>query len=912
MPLKIVPGMRLGPFEIVGWIGGGGMGDVYRARDPRLARDVAIKVIASALASDPDRRLRFEQEARTAGQLNHPNILAVFDVGRHDATPYIVSELLEGESLRARLQRGAVPMRKAVDYGRQIALGLAAAHDRKIVHRDIKPENLFVTIDERIKILDFGIAKLTQATEAASGAGSDGAETAAGTILGTTSHMSPEQLRGETVDARSDIFSLGTILYELLTGHSPFARATQAETVAAVLKEDPVKLPPSTPPALSRIVERCLEKAREARFQSARDLSFALEGLDSGSAPMAISRRFNSQWLARPGTPWLVAAVMAMALATTALSSLREPAAQASALRKLTVSLGSGSPLHLQNLQFGDSAAFSPREEYVAFVAEARLGVESQLYLRRLDQWFAKPLPGTEKAIAPFWSTSGEALAFFSGGKLKQVAFTGGTPVTLADAPSPRGGSWSEDGTIVFSPDRVEGTRLMRVSGAAPGRVEPVSTLVGGEVLHSWPQVLPGGRRVLYTATRLRGSFNDADIVVQDLPNGPRTVVLSGGFHGRYVETGRGIGHLVYVHDGTLMAVGFDPERQAKLGTPAPVVEGVNSNDKSGGAQFSLSPQGTLIYQPSEAASPAVPIHWLDREGRSIPFSAQDVNWLDIAISPTGNRIALEVRDVAAAISIYDVKTAKTTRLRSDSLPSQSPVGSPHEGYMAFASPGPGGVANLWLQVLELNGSVRPLADGKQPQHPTSWRFDGSVLAFEQQNPDTGWDLMMLPLTGSDASGWTPGKPYPFLNTPASEREPMFSPDGHWVAFEQWNAAERASEVWVTPFPRRGTAIKISNGVKPTWSHDELFYSTRDGAIMAVPYTQGGGSFQHRPPRVWSPGRHLVFGVNRMIDRHPDGRFVIAPRLDRPDDLSDRVEQRDDIQWIEHFVDELRRRVPIQ
>ncbi len=681
----IAIGTTIGPYEITGWLGAGGMGDVYRARDSRLEREVAIKVIPDTYATDAGRLQRFEQEARAAGQLNHPNILVVHDTGVHDGTPYIVSELLDGESLRSRLAGGALTPRKAIEYARQIAQGLATAHDRKIVHRDIKPDNLFITSDGRLKILDFGIAKLT----APGDPGDNDAqptnfktETVPGTIVGTASYMSPEQVRGETIDHRSDLFSLGTVLHEMLTGRLAFGRATGADTMAAILKDEPEEsIAADVPPALARIVSRCLEKSRETRFQSARDLAFALDvlsGTGTAATPVTVER---PRWFHGRGLPWVAAGTLAAGLALAIMLWAPWRRVPASASLRLSIELGADVSLPALNAQFGDAAIISPDGAVIAFVAQKSDEDKGRLYVRRLSQLEATPLPGTDDALAPFFSPDGQWIGFFASWHLKKISLTGGAPVTLADAPSPRGGAWSEDGTIVFAPDQVVGTHLSRVPSAG-GKTEPLTALAEGERGHSWPQVLPGGTAVLYTVSSQGATYNDANLVVQRLPAGTRTVVQRGGYHGRYLPSG----HLVYVHDGTLFAVPFDLDRMEVTGTPVRAIEGLRSNSITGGAQFTVSSTGTLLYMPGEMIGAGVPLYWLDREGKTTTLRSTPANWMTLLLSPDGRRLATEVLNGSSDIWINDIARETLTRLTTDASGATNPAWTPDGRRIVFAS----------------------------------------------------------------------------------------------------------------------------------------------------------------------------------------------------------------------------------
>jgi Tol biopolymer transport system component len=896
--MALTNGTRVGPYEITGWLGAGGMGEVYRARDPRLGRDVAIKLIPEALASDPARRDRFAQEARAAGQLNHPGILSVYDVGMQGEAAYVVSELLEGEPLRSLLSRGALPLPKAIDYARQVADALAAAHDKGIVHRDLKPDNLFVIGEGRIKILDFGLAKLTQPSSGITPM----ADTEPGVVLGTAGYLSPEQARGESVDHRSDIFSFGAIVFEMLTGRPAFTRATAAETTAAILKEDPAaSLPPGGMPALERVLRRCLEKAREARFQSARDLSFALQEVASATsdnrnqypAATAAPGRGWRQWAWLPAGAWV-------------------PAAPPPSAMRLSVELGAGLPLAPVNLQFGEAVVLSPDGTTLAFVAQDGPDDRARIYVRRLEQIDAVPLAGTEGAVIPFFSPDGQWLAFFAGGQLRKIPVTGGGAVSLARAENQRGGWWTDDGMIAFAPDRTAGSRLMRVAadGGEPEELLPA----GGEPMQLWPQVLPGGKVVLYTGAETQGSYNDADLVVRPLSGGAPKVVLRGGYHGRYLASGlaapqhRG-GHLVYIHDGTLFAVPFDLDRLEVNGTPVPVLQNVGANSITGGAQFSVSNAGLLAYVPGRTVGGATPLQWLDRAGVATATAVPPQNWFNLSIAPDGRRIAMEVRDAAFDIWVHDLERGTLARMTADPAQDSRPVWTPDSRRIAFGSMRENSkVNNLFWQPADGSGAATRLTTSANAQQPGSWHPSGKFLLFEEAHPETGLDLMVLPMSGDDQRGWTPGTARAVSNERGRQWDPAFSPDGRWFAYSSDESGR--AEIYVRPFPGPGGKWQASTGqgTVPTWSRvkAELLYGN-DGEIMVVPFTVQGETFQTGKPLPWSPGRYAFRGPNRMFDLHPDGtRVAYAPASRTPN-----VAPPGTVVLIFNFFQELRRLAPL-
>ena len=902
--VTLATGTRIGRFEIVEWIGVGGMGEVYRARDTRLGREVAIKLIAERFARDSARVRRFEQEACAAGQLNHPNILSVHDVGVHDGRPYLVSELLTGESLRMRLSHGRLAPRRAIDYARQAAEGLAAAHARGIVHRDLKPDNLFVTSDDRVKILDFGLAKLTQLNDHEIPAGGD---TEIGTVLGTIDYMSPEQVRGEPVDVRTDIFSLGIVLYEMLTRHAPFARATAADTMAAILKDDPAaSLPRDLPPALERILGRCLEKTRDSRFQSARDLAFGLDVLSRTDLSAALrAPRFG--WIRTRTLPWAIVTILAAALVGglalwSPWRSIRSPRPL-----RLSVDLGADAPLGLLGARFGNVVAISPDGSTIAFIGQRNAAAPPQLYVRRLDEAHATLLPGTEGANAPFFSPDGVWLGFDTGLELKKVAVTGGAPILLATVISMRGAAWAPDGSLVFSPGQPPGTRLMLLP-AAGGEAVPMTTLAEGEGIHAWPQVLPGGHAVLYTSSRVTSAFNDANIVVQPMPSGTPKVIQRGGYHGVYVRSG----HILYVHDGALLAMPFDVDRLEPTGSAVRVLDGLGSNGITGGAQFSVSDTGTLVYRAGPSLGGGAPMDLVDRQGTATRLRGTLSNWFTPAFSADGRRLAIGVREGPSEtgdIWVHEAGQEKLTRLTSDPDVDEKPVWTPDSRRLTFASDrgNPARTKNLFWQLANGSGDAERLTTSSNEQLAGSWHPSGRFLAFDELYADTLRDVMILPMEGDDASGWKPGVPAVFVRGPQMDWDPHFSPDGHWLAYASSESGR--SEVYVRPFPGPGPAVQVSlaGGEFPTWSvtRREMVYGL-EGQVMIAAYAVQGGRFTVETPRPWPGGRYQTRGPNRMFDLHPDGDHIMLALAAAPASS----EAHADAQFVFNFFEELRRIAP--
>jgi serine/threonine protein kinase/Tol biopolymer transport system component len=848
--MTLATGTQLGRYEIRSLLGKGGMGEVYRAHDPRLGRDVAIKVLPGDYSADPERLRRFEQEARAASALNHPNILAVYDVAAHDGLSFVVAELLEGDTLRERLGRGAMPSHKAIDYAVQIARGLAAAHERGIVHRDLKPENLFLTRDGHVKILDFGLAKLTPLLGAPveTHASTLSAHSRPGAVMGTAGYMSPEQVRGVPVDQRSDIFSFGAVLYEMLSGKREFRGGTAVETLNAILNEDPPDLSETNKPvapALERVVRRCLEKSPEERFHSASDLAFALEALSASAtrtgeqtvappAPSRLTRREAIAWgLAA------VAVVAALSLAT--LYPRRAPADER--VLKLSVLL----PEKATMPGTVTASAISPDGRRLAFVvvSEGR----NLLWVRSLDSLDARALPGTDgvsTASPPFWSPDSRFLGFFAGGKLKKVEASGAPPQTLCDvAGAPRGGTWNREGVIVLG--SVAGP-LYRVA-AAGGDPVPVTALDQSrfEATHRWPVFLPDGRHFLYYVRSNRAE--DGGIYVGSLDSNDVKRLLPTSLNAAYAPPG----FLLFVQNGALMAQRFDADERQLSGQPVPVAEDVANNLALGRGAFSVSENGVLAY--SAGGDLANLLLWFDREGKQVGSLGEAGLYFTLALSPDERRAAVDRADPQTGtndIWLFDLSRGVPSRFTTDPSGDSNPLWSPDGSRIVFAS-GRDGALNLYQKSASGAASEELLLASSEPKVPNDWSSDGQFILYQTFNTKTRFDLWVLPMSGDRQA-------LPFLQTEFNEQQAQFGPDGKWVAYTSDESG--TPEVYVRTYPASGGRWRVSTagGHQPRWRGDgrELFYIASDRKLMAVD-VKLGATFEAGTPRALFETRVLTF-----------------------------------------------------
>jgi serine/threonine protein kinase len=871
--MSLDPGTKLGRYEIRSKIGEGGMGEVYLARDTQLGRDVAVKVLPSTFSQEVERLHRFEQEASAASALNHPNILSIYDVGTHDGSPYVVSELLEGQSLRHRIGGTRLPQRKVIDYALHIAHGLAAAHEKGIVHRDLKPDNLFITNDGRVKILDFGLAKLTGAGDtelSQTSIPTRRVDTDPGKVMGTVGYMSPEQVKGRAVDHRSDIFSFGAILYEMLSGRRAFYGESAAETMSAILKEDPPDLSETNQrisPALERLVNRCLEKNPQQRFHSASDLAFALEAL-SRSAPTSAETTTISNLAPRRltqrervfGSVAIVAIVAAVVVTIALILSRSRPGPTELGAVRLFV------PPPEKN-SFG-SFAISPDGHRLAFVATDDSG-KTMLWVRPLDSINSQRLAGTEEAIYPFWSPDSRFIGFFAASKLKKVEATGGPVQTLCNAPVPRGGTWNRAGLILFAPNPTD--PLYRVS-AAGGEPSPATALDRSrlENSHRWPYFLPDGRHFLYSV--LSGSETRGIYLGSLDEKETRRLLNVSNSDAAYAPPG----YLLFRREATLTAEPFDADTLRFTGDPFPVAEQVGFDAASFQTFFSVSETGVLAYNIT--GSVKTQLAWVDRGGKQIGVVGQPSFYFRPFLSPDEKQVAVDDVDIQAGnrdIWIIELGRGNPTRFTFDPAIEMWPVWSPDGGRIAFAS-NREGTMNIYQRPASGTGKEEELLKSDSAKFPMDWSADGRFLLYQLTDPKTQSDLWVLPAFGDR-------KPFPFLQSEFNERVGRFSPDGRWIAY--CSDESGAWEVYVQSFPVSGGKWQVSTngGYNPAWRRDgkELFYISADKKMMAVDVKGEGAVFQRGVPKaLFNLQIPTLFDIRARFAVTADGqKFLISNML---------------------------------
>jgi serine/threonine-protein kinase len=871
--MSLQPGATLAHYEVVALIGKGGMGEVYRARDTKLGRDVAIKVLPDEFAGSPDRLARFQREATVLASLNHPNIGAIYGLEESGSVRFLVLELVPGETLDERLSR-PLPLAEALELAGQIADALSAAHDRGVIHRDLKPANIKITPEGQIKVLDFGLAKAL-VDEAADGKLSDSPTLSAhatriGVILGTAAYMSPEQARGRPVDKRTDIFSFGAVLYEMLTGRQLFLGEDAADTMASVIRSDPDfrALPKELPPRVRELLARCLEKDPTKRRRDIGDIRAELE-----ARHVPVSAETPARTV-RPGV--LAAGAVALALVGGFAGWHLKPDPPRPVQRFEIVLPDRGA--------FQGTArpvvALSPGGTHLVYVTTS-----DRIHLRALDQVDAVPIRGTEGGRGPFFSPDGQSIGFWANGYLKKVALTGGAPMNLCETEVPNGASWADDGTMVH--DAQNAIWEVSENGGVPKK------LTGGGDYREYywgPRKLPGGRALLMSVNESLRNWDDAAIVLERLDTGERKTLVEGGSDARYVPTG----HLVYAVSSTLFALPFDLRNLEVTGSPVPVVEGVmRTTGTTGVAQFSVSEDGTLAFVPGDARTEES-LFWVDRTGQASPLTSRTAHYATPRVSPDGRRLAVTITGGEGPdVWIVDLERETFTQLTTDGA-SLFPDWSPDGEWIALSSN-----SDLLRMRSDFSGVTERLLEREGLQVHPRWRPDGRGIVF-QDGVAQAADLWALDLE-DDA------EPHFFLQTPANEAQPDLSPDGRYIAYHS-SVSGGTSQIFVQPSSGPGARVQISpdGGVSPRWSPagDEIFYvNVERQALMAVAI-QTDRELEPGVPRFlfgWPFGP----GFSREYDVSSDGlRFVVVGTNESNEEPAERI------QIVLNWHEELKRLVP--
>jgi Tol biopolymer transport system component len=877
-----VIGQRIAHYRIQEKIGAGGMGEVYRAQDTRLCRDVALKVLPELFARDAERMVRFEREAKVLASLNHPNIASIYGLEESNGTRALVMELVDGPTFAERIRQGRLPLEEVLTFAKQIADALEYAHERGIIHRDLKPSNVKLTPESQVKLLDFGLAKAleseTAEEELQNSPTLSAAATRTGVLLGTAAYMSPEQARGKRVDRRADIWAFGCMLYEMLTGHAAFTGETTSDILASVIRAEPdwSSLPGSVPPRIRELLRSCLQKEAKQRLRDIGDARITIQEALSGSVAsegvpaIALTRTRRRDTV----TAFLFGSLVLAVVGAGFVGWYLHPTPRRRGITRFAFSFPA------PGQQPAASAGFALRDFPV--VAISRDGSEltyvgrrdetTQLFLRPLDRLESQPLPGTVNATSPFFSPDGQWIGFFADGKLKKVSVHGGEPVALCDAPINRSGAWSPDNTIIFAPTLFAGLMRVSAAGGAP-QIFNTPDVKQGELSFRWPEILPGGKAVVFVVagTKDIGFFSESRIAVEELDKHEKKFFPIQGTNPRYSPSG----HLLFVRDGRVFAVPFDVSRLEVTGPEIPVLDGVKTSHNSGGANFMVSDTGSLVYVPENSSTPDdALLAWLDRRNQIHELPAPARNYVNPRISPDGQRVAVSSYTGGRGdVWIYEIPHGTLTRLTFEQR-SNSPIWSPDGKRVAFTTASDAGRA-IAVKSADGSGGEETVVSGPSLiLTPTSWSPDGKFLAYWSVGSETGRDIWIVPLTGDR-------KPQPFLQSKFDEQQARFSPDGRWIAYMS-NESGRF-EVYVQPFPGPGGKWQISNdgGMSPVWAPNggELFYITST-RLMRVAVTTRPGFSASAPQRLAELASGLLNRVglsSYSYDVTPDGqRFLFV------------------------------------
>ncbi len=956
--MPLTTGSRLGSYEIVGALGAGGMGEVYRARDTKLNRDVALKILPEAFATDPDRLARFSREAQTLAALNHPHIAQIHGLEESGSIRALVMELVEGENLAARIARGAVPFAEALPIARQIVDALDAAHEKGIIHRDLKPANIMLTADGQVKVLDFGLAKLAPGASGESGGMMTHSPTLtfnatqAGIILGTAAYMSPEQAKGRVADKRSDVWAFGCVFFEMLTGTRAFEGEDLTDTIAAVMRGEPAwtALPSDVPEQIRLLLKRCLEKDRRVRVSDIGVARFLMtETIAAPAATIAVipagpPPRSRRRVVAGAGIA-VMAAVALLAMAVWVGTRL----VPARVLQPARFAIVPPAPrvLHIQGTD--RDIAISPDGGHIVYRAGTGPDGQTQLVVRSLNDLDARPLAGITGVREPFMSPDGRWIGFFTAAELRKVSITGGPPITICrTVAAPRGASWGPDDTIVFSIADPRSGLLSVPAGGGEPKVLTTADPNKGEAGHFFPFVLPGGRAVLFTiaagAVVVAGGEN-AQVAVLDLKTGQRKTIIRGGADAVYVDpstsarqsasAGSGpAGYLVYAAAGTLRAVQFDLTRLEVMSDPVPIVEQVMTA-ATGEANYALSRQGTLVYVPGGAAAAptAQPrsLVWVNRQGREEPIKAPPRPYAIARLSPDGTRVALDIRDQTNDIWTWDLGRQTLTALNLDPAVDMSPLWTPDGRRIIWTSTRGGGNPNLYSQASDGTGVPVRLTTNVSAQFPTSMSPDGTHLAIfgppasgalpftgavqGMATPGAGaaLDVSVVTLQGSSTPGIKP-----LIQSVAGKSNAEISPDGRWIAYQSDESGQ--IQIYVRPFPKVDSGrsqISPAGGTRPAWARNgrELFYLDGNELLTSVAVQTTETTFTAGTPTKILDTRYYAGSSTRGFDLRaydvsPDGkRFLMIKDMASADPKS--AAPAASMVVVLNWFEELQSRVPL-
>jgi Tol biopolymer transport system component/tRNA A-37 threonylcarbamoyl transferase component Bud32 len=865
--MTLSSGAILGPYSIVAPLGAGGMGEVYRAKDTRLDRDVAIKVLPPHLSRSPEFKQRFEREAKSISQLTHAHICTLHDVGHHDGTDYLVMELLEGETVAQRVTKGSLPLDAVLMHGVEIASALDAAHRKGVVHRDLKPGNIMLT-KSGAKLLDFGLAKSAAIIESDPSAVTVSQPlTSKGTILGTFQYMAPEQLEGVEADARTDIFAFGAVLYEMATGKRAFEGHSRASLIASIMSAQPrplSELQPMTPPALDRLIRKCLAKDPDHRWQSAADVADELRWIaEDDSQPIAAATRAGRGW--RFGTGLLAGILVSVAVALIALALRTKPELRAT---HVSIALPASDVVDagLENL----AITLSPDGRSVAYCARGVSGIH--LYLRRLDQREAIKLPGTEGAYDPFFSPDSEWIGFFAGSKLRKISVRGGVSIPLADSIESRSGTWIDEQTIAFAPNF--GTPLMQLP-ASGGTPQPITALDVNkrERTHRWPEALPGGEWVLFTTGSIDspGDYDASVIEAVSTRTRERRVLVTGGRMARFAPPG----FLVFARGSVLFAARIDPRDPRVTAAPLPVLDGVGGEATSGASHFSISHDGTLAYLPG-ATDELDELVWVDMEGKIEPVGAPLRLYNQVRVSPDGTQLLVAAGPARAVgdLWLYSLARETSSRVTFDQKCS-SPCWTPDQRRVVYRIEA--GQYQIRVQPLDGSEAPRVIHSDADPVLVSGITPDGSTVLFQKYGSGTS-DVLVVPIDGS-----APARP--LWEEPSAQYSGVVSPDGRWLAYTSQEGG--IDDIYVKPASGQGGKwqVSVDGGIVPVWSPDgkELFF-VRGDTMMSVTIDAREGQVTAGTPKKlfdFPPGRRAERDL-RTFDITPDGKRFVLMRSATP------------------------------